>query len=144
MGCCGQDTPKPTKIVGERQDGDVKAMYIRREPGRVGGVISNRFYGYMYSRWQAWVDPRDIKAQPLVWREVKDIPKPQLKPNANKPKDFPMLGSEPEQLYGIEALEHQLISAGELTDNRPVRLPHIDAMPDYATVIELARQAYAD
>lgn len=144
MGCCGQDTPKPTNVIGERKDGDVKAMYIRREPGRVGGIISNRFYGYLYPQWQSWVDPRDIKAQPQIWREVKDYPKPIPKPSANKPKEFPLLGGQAEQLYGIEALEQQLISAGELTDSRPVQLPSIEAVPDYATVIELARQAYAD
>lgn len=144
MGCCGQDAPSPTTIVGERKEGDVKAIYLKREPGRVGGLVSSRMYGYLYPQWQAWVDPRDIQAQPHVWREVKNHPKPNIKPNAGKPKEFPLLGGQAEQLYGLDALAQQFIETGYMVDERPVRLPHIEASPDYEAVMELARQAYAD
>lgn len=131
MGCCGQDQPPATKVIGERQEGDVKAMYIKREPGRVGSVVTSRFYGYLYPQWQTWVDPRDIQRQPNVWREVKDYPKPSPKPKTIAPI-----------LDGLEALAQQMINAGVLIDNQPVQLPEIVASPDYKTVYELARQAY--
>lgn len=142
--CCGQNTQTPTTVIGEKKQGDVKAMYINSNPQKVAGAISGRRYGYMYHGFVCWVDPRDIKAHPRMWREMKPLPKPKPKRKSDAPKEFPMLGGNEEQRHGLEALAHQLAQAGVTEDQRPKTLPDIVAEPDFNTFMELVGQAYAD
>ncbi len=140
--CCGQPDAPPTTIIGERKEGDVKAMYISNNPRSTHGVISGRKYGYMYRGFTVWLDPRDLKAQPQLWREVKEYPKPEPKPakKNNKRDRFPLLKNY-EHKTGVAHLQQLLVQRGVL-EEKPRELPPINAIPDFATLFELAKAVY--
>lgn len=71
MACCGQPAePRDVTPVGARLDGDVLAEAQWHGNRRMRGRATGRNYGRLAYPQQAWVDRRDVKAAPALWREV--------------------------------------------------------------------------
>lgn len=79
MGCCGDDN-KVVMPIGQKQPGDVLVMALwhgnRTEYGRVTG----RNYPRVSMPKTAWIDPRDAKQNPELWKIIEqstvDEPEP--------------------------------------------------------------------
>lgn len=78
--CCGHSTPMQSGNMGEQQPGDVLAYALWGGNRRERGAISGRVYPRTGNMLTLWVDPRDVEAQPLLFRAV-----PIITPDAYNP-----------------------------------------------------------
>ncbi len=72
MACCGNNDTQLNTAEGDRQPGDVLAqtLWMGNRPAR--GIASGRHYGRTGNGKLLWMDPRDIEAQPHLFRRVEN------------------------------------------------------------------------
>lgn len=130
LGCCGNPIEVDDQPIGTQQPGDVMAMALwggnRPEHGRATG----RRYPRMSYPHTTWVDPRDVKASPQLWKLVAPDEVASPRPFELSPTPAPR---------GIEALRPQLVQHEGLIEAPPTPTrPFVAAIPNFMRVKRLA------
>ena len=156
MGCCGQVDVAPKVPEGQKQPGDilVQALWSGNHVKR--GLATGRRYPRMSYPRTAWIAQADAQADARNWKIVKTAP---IQPN----------GQPKTKWNGVEGFAKAVIDAGmvnppapvmpewEETENLPANykllngdkipafdVPQEDIAPDWARLVELGAQRYAD
>lgn len=86
MGCCGSDDVIRYPTAGAKLPGDVRAMALWKGNRVEGGAVSGRRYRRISRPRIIWIDPRDAKARPDLWRILdEEAPKPSPLKAQNNP-----------------------------------------------------------
>lgn len=131
VGCCGNSSEVNDTPVGQAQPGDILAMALwggnRTEHGRATG---RRYPRISYPK-TTWVDPRDVRAAPHLWKDVTAIPEQ----NAVRVEQLSPLPAP----RGVAAIRGALMQQGVLEEPAPVSAaPSVAAIPNFTKVKRLA------
>lgn len=136
VGCCGGSSEVDTRPVGEMQAGDVLAMALwggnRSEHGRATG----RRYPRISYPHTTWVDPRDVRAAPHLWKTVQQEVAPAVA------AQFEL--STPPAPKGVDAIRQGLAGWGTVEDAQltlaplPVApIPNVNKIKRLAGAVDL-------
>lgn len=110
MGCCGEQNLIDNSIpVGEKQPGDIQAMALWRGNHVEHGKMTGRTYERMSWPRITWVDPRDVRKSPNLWKAVEKPLEDVHNDNGHSPAPIP---EKPMKYEGAEGLADALMDAG--------------------------------
>ena len=141
MGCCS-DKNNPTgarPAVGQKAPGDVQVMALWQGNQVTGGAVTGRRYQRASRPMRLWVDPRDAKAAPHLYRVIP----PKKKKSKKKPPTLPK--PTPEQRGGAMTFGDMLVRAGvaELPKEAPLPVMPAILSPNFNKVNEIAQRIYS-
>lgn len=144
VACCGQgekiiDRP----AVGKKAPNDVQVMALWQGNQVTGGAVTGRRYPKASRPMKLWVDPRDAKARPDLYRVIEEVKKKVVSPtirtetvSAKKAVQLPR--------GGFNSFADMLLAAGiiELPEEAPLPTPLTEIKPDFVKLNEIAKRIY--
>jgi hypothetical protein len=139
MGCCSDENnigPRPA--VGKKAPGDVQVMALWQGNRVTGGAISGRRYQRASRPMKLWVDPRDAKARPDLFRVIP--------PKKAKPPPPPTKEAIERPRGGARTFADMLMQHGtiELPPEAPLPVTPGKLSPNFNKVNEIAQRIYGD
>jgi hypothetical protein len=138
VGCCGQEEKildRPP--VGQKAPHDVQVMALWQGNMATGGAITGRRYPRVSRPQKLWVDPRDAKARPDLYRVIP--------PKKAKPPPPPTKEAIERPRGGARTFADMLMQAGviELPPEAPLPVAPGKLSPNFNLLNEIAQRIYS-
>jgi glycosyltransferase involved in cell wall biosynthesis len=141
VGCCGNENNNINRSpVGKKQNGDVLVLALWEGNRVTGGAITGRRYQRASKPMRIWIDPRDAKARPDLYRI---IPPKKAKPPPPPTKEA--IERPRKSRGGGNVFGDMLIQAGmaELPPEAPLPVKPSTLSPNFNKVNEIAQRIYS-
>jgi hypothetical protein len=138
VGCCGQSENIVNRpAVGQKAPDDVQVMALWQGNRVTGGAITGRRYPRASRPTKLWVDPRDAKARPDLYRIIP--------PKKASPSPPPTKEAIERPRGGGRTFADMLMQAGmiELPSQAPLPVKPSILSPNFNKVNEIAQRIYS-
>ena len=142
MGCCGGVDPGPMEPSENGEPGDILVMAAWAGNRQEIGVVSGRLYPRTGNFKQVWVDARDAKARPDLWRPLDAPLQANARPVAQDTFDAPLEVYIPNvrEVEGVDQVAAAMMGEEVGLPLAKMQAMQADYAPDVERVLRLAQR----